>query len=97
MSYEKQRTVGDEQEVVLANDPYNRDPTQGTLVTGTNYNTGNVPYVVPLCSTEDGALHVDSIELQDVLEQILKELKKQTLMLQMITDTEITDIDLGEV
>lgn len=97
MSYEKQRTVGDGQEVVLADDPYNRDPTQGTLLAGTDYSTATAPHSVPLCSSKEGALHVESIEIQDILEQILKEMKKQTILLQMITDTEITDIDLGDL
>lgn len=96
MSYNQQKTVIDDEDVQQANDPEGEVATPGSLIFGSTATDKRHTKARAVKVSDSGELFVESIEMKQLLTDILKELKKQNTMLSMVVDAEITDLDLGD-
>lgn len=93
MSYERQRTVKDGQEVILENDPDERCPTKGELDFGVDGDNNARPVKV----NHHGEKRVFDEDAVELLEKILKELRIMNTYNAMIFGNDIRDDDFTDL
>lgn len=93
MSYERQRNVSDGDWLVDRDHPESVDPTKGNL----SHGVGPDNRAIPNHSDHLGHIFTNDQQTINLLEEILKELKKLNVYNAMAHDYEVSDKDIGEI